>query len=607
MQEEIDMEKAKYNLWQNSLFMFGKAWQHDKTVLWSFVVLASLALGNSLLGLFITPSIIEAVEQRESLSQLVTTILLFVGALMLVGGARGYLNTRVLIPRLILRLRLSTLLFNKMLTTSYPNIEDQKMLKLYDRASRIVDGDGRPAQAVWITFTDLLTTLAGFVVYLIILRNLELWIIAIVLGTTVISFFFTRHINGWAFRNREEEGEYARQMNYIEGQASDYHLAKDLRIFGMEGWLKDVHNSALKLYKGFIARRERVYIWGNVIDIILTLLRNGVAYIYLIYMVIDGNLPASSFLLYFVAVGGLTEWVTGILSGFSTLHMQSLELSIYREYLDYPDPFELEGGIPLKPEMKNYELRFKNVSFRHQAADEDVLKNINLTIPAGEKLAIVGLNGAGKTTLVKLLCGFYAPSDGEVLMNGQNIKQYNRRDYYRHFSAVFQEFSILATSILDNITQTYGEKVTEKVQKVADLAGIKNKIESLPQQYNTSVGREIYEDGIELSGGETQRLMLARALYKDAPIIVLDEPTSALDPIAERDIYNKYNELCDGKTAVYISHRLASTRFCDRIILLEDGVIAEEGTHESLIAAGGKYAALFEVQSQYYRDGVQNA
>jgi len=309
-----------------------------------------------------------------------------------------------------------------------------------------------------------------------------------------------------------------------------------------------------------------------------------------------------------MAVGGLTEWVSGILSGFSRLHMQCLDLSSFREFIEYDEPFKFEDGTPLEPEAKAYELQLKNVKFKHTGGENDVIRGINLTIPAGEKLAIVGLNGAGKTTLIKLLCGFYDPSEGEVLLNGQNIKQYNRWDYYRHFSAVFQDFSVLPTTIADNISQNHGSADMEKVKKVIELAGLTQKIESLPEQYNTAVGRDIYEDGIEFSGGETQRLMLARALYKNAPVIILDEPTAALDPIAERDIYNKYNELCGGKTSVYISHRLASTRFCDRVILIEDGIIAEEGTHESLLAAGGKYAELFEVQSHYYQEGaVQHA
>ena len=216
---------------------------------------------------------------------------------------------------------------------------------------------------------------------------------------------------------------------------------------------------------------------------------------------------------------------------------------------------------------------------------------------------MVGVNGAGKTTLVKLICGFLDPTGGRVLLDGRDIREYNRADYYKVFSAVFQEFSLLAGSIAANVAQEETEADRERVEKCLEMAGLKPKIDSLPEGCDTYLNREVYEEAIQLSGGETQRLMLARALYKNAPIIVLDEPTAALDPIAESEMYRKYHEMTDGRSSVYISHRLASTRFCDRIIMLDQHRICEEGGHEELLRRGGKYAGLYEVQSRYYKEG----
>ena len=224
-------------------------------------------------------------------------------------------------------------------------------------------------------------------------------------------------------------------------------------------------------------------------------------------------------------------------------------------------------------------------------------------LKCGDTIVLSGDLGAGKTTLVKLICGYYDPTEGEILLNGVNIKAYNREHYYKMFSAVFQHFSLLAGSVAVNVAQSIDHINYDLVYSCVEKAGLKEKIESLPEKYESNLNREVFEDATNLSGGETQRLMLARALYKDAPIIVLDEPTSALDPIAEADIYNKYNELAKNKSSLFISHRLASTRFCDRILFIADEKIVEQGTHDELLAMGGKYAHLFNVQSKYYREG----
>ena len=250
-----------------------------------------------------------------------------------------------------------------------------------------------------------------------------------------------------------------------------------------------------------------------------------------------------------------------------------------------------------------YELRLERVSYRYPGAEKNTIEQMDLTLHPGENLAIVGLNGAGKTTLVKLLCGFLDPTEGRVLLNGQDIRRYDRRDYYKLFEAVFQDFSVLSCTVAENVAQAMDGIDEENVRLCLEQAGLTEKVASLPAGIHTHVGRDVYLDGVEFSGGQTQRLMLARALYKDAPILVLDEPTAALDPIAEDEIYQKYSAMTQGRTSLFISHRLASTRFCDRILFLEHGQVAEEGTHDQLMARNGGYAQLFAVQSKYYKEG----
>ncbi len=259
----------------------------------------------------------------------------------------------------------------------------------------------------------------------------------------------------------------------------------------------------------------------------------------------------------------------------------------------------------LRPEKLNREadagltLELKNVSFTYPGRETPTLSHINLTVKAGEKLALIGLNGAGKTTLVKLLCGFYQPTEGEILVNGLPLEKIDREQYYSLLSVLFQDYTILPGTVEENIASAKcadGARM-ERALAESDFGSVLLK---LPQTEKSRVVKAVYDDAVDFSGGEKQRLLLARALYKDARLLILDEPTAALDPIAENEIYLKYSELGAGKTSIFISHRLSSTRFCDRIILLENGQIAEEGTHESLMQAGGKYAELFEMQSRYY-------
>ena len=273
-----------------------------------------------------------------------------------------------------------------------------------------------------------------------------------------------------------------------------------------------------------------------------------------------------------------------------------------REFLEWEEPFLFEEGKSLPKELSSCEIRLEDVSYRYPGAQKDTISHMNLTLHPGEKLAMVGLNGAGKTTLVKLICGFFDPTQGRVLLNGQDIRQYNRKEYYGLFAAVFQSFSVVDCTVAQNVAQEAKEIDRERVARCLEQAGLLEKVGELPQGMNTYLGRELYEEGVELSGGQNQRLMLARALYKNADILLLDEPTAALDPIAENDIYMRYSRMTEGKTALFISHRLASTQFCDRILFLKDGLIAEEGTHRSLLEQGGEYAKLFEIQSRYYRE-----
>lgn len=600
--------KPKYNLWQNTGFMLRTSRKYAKSVFPLCIVLALLSAGKSVAELLIAPAILNKIELSASLGSVVFTIAAFALVLMLLSGLRSYVDTNALFGRIAVRSQgIYLSISRKYVETSYPNLLNTDFLALGEKASAACAGNSESSEAIWTTLTDLMTSCIGFVVYLALLTNLNLWLAALVAATTAVSYFASKRINEWGYLHRSEELELTKKIEYANKTATSREFAKDIRMFGLRGWLEDIWGSTMRLYSAFCAKRERKYIWANIIDIVLTFLRNGIAYAFLIGITVKNGLPASQFLLYFAALSGFAQWVVEILDKLSVMHKQSLDISTIREFLDWNEPFDLNGGerIAFEPN-KQYEIRLDDVSFRYPKADKDTLSHINLTVHPGEKLAIVGLNGAGKTTLVKLVCGFLDPTEGRILLNGEDIRKFNRNDYYALFSAVFQEFSVLDVTVKENVAQCVDGIDETRVWQCIDKAGLTEKIQSLPKGIETHLGRRVFKDGVEFSGGQTQRLMLARALYKNAPILVLDEPTAALDPIAENDIYQKYNDMTHGRTSFFISHRLASTRFCDRIIFVDGGKIAEEGTHDELLKNGGGYAYLFEVQSKYYRSDNQD-
>lgn len=597
-------DKPKYNAVQNVGWMVKIAWQRRKRVLAFCLLTAALEVLLNLTQLYIAPEILKRVEARSPLWLLFTVIGAFTAALFLINGFREYIDQNTIFARVDVRSGIISRIGEKCNTTSYPNTLESGFIKLREKAHQATEGNDQATEHIWQTLTMLLKNIGGLIVYLTILSRLEPVLILAVIATCLVGFLVSNCTSNWRYANRDEEEKYYQKKMYLREKAEDVKLAKDIRIFGLQNWLNELLDSIHDLYLAFSLRCERVELLADLTEVVLTMARNAIAYVYLIRLALNDGLSVSDFLLYFTAMTTFTEWIMGILRELGTLKRESLDISRVREFLDYPEPFRFEGGSDIPP-AKEYELRLDKVSFRYPGAKTDTLHKLELTVHPGERLAIVGLNGAGKTTLVKLLCGLLDPTEGRVLLNGIDIREFDRRKYYELFSAVFQEFSILDVTIAEQIAQTTVGIDCGRIADCIEKAGLTSMIEKLPKGLETHIGREVYLDGIMLSGGQTQRLMLARALYKNGPILLLDEPTAALDPIAENDIYMKYSEMAHKKTSLFISHRLASTRFCDRIIFVADGGIKEEGTHAELLALGGEYAALYEVQSRYYQEGKE--
>ena len=450
---------------------------------------------------------------------------------------------------------------------------------------------------------DLLTNLLCYALFGTVISFVSPWLVVLLTVCPAINWLCVRAYNKYEYATRAQRTDIDRKLQYVMDRSEDFSAAKDIRVYGMADWLRGMYRElsdrALSWQKKLSARQFLT----RLADLGIILLRDGTAYAVLIGMALRGEITVDQFMLYFAAISGFATYVGNIMTAWTAMQTASLVLCDFREYLDLPD-----GGGSGKERADTHlthapQIVFDHVSFRYDGAQEDTLRDISLTLHSGERVALVGTNGAGKTTLVKLLCGLYSPTAGEVRVDGVPVGDFAREEYYRLFSPVFQDVQTAFFSLAETVAGEVGGHLDrERAERCMRRAGLGKKLDSLPLGIDTRLDKQINKDGIELSGGEAQKLMMARALYKDAPVLVLDEPTAALDPIAENEIYLQYRDMTEGKTSLFISHRLASTRFCDRILFLKDGKIAEEGTHSELIALGGEYAKLFEIQSCWYRD-----
>ena len=392
----------------------------------------------------------------------------------------------------------------------------------------------------------------------------------------------------------------SRRFNYIFRTMVDFKVGKDVRINGADSWLKSKFEKESEEYIRDHRAQQRRLLGINTLSDIIGLIQTVVMYGYCGYLAISGGITVGSFTVFLGALTAFTGTFHEFVKRFPALGLLSKYIDDYREF---PRCAEHEGkeletsDISALPE--HCDIEFVNVSFKYPDTDRYVLKNINIKIKAGERLSIVGYNGAGKSTFIKLLCRFYKPTEGKILLGGVDISTYPLPEYRRRLAVVFQDYQLFYMSVRYNIVLNL-EEDPERVRKALAESGILEKIEGLENGIDTSYGRILYYHSRDFSGGETQKIACARAYYRDSPIVILDEPTSALDPVAETQLYGRFNEIIGDKTAVYISHRLASVKFCDSIAVFADGELVERGTHAELMKKNGIYADMFTKQAHYY-------
>ena len=600
--------KPKYGLLSCVVYIYRILWKYERRLALVGIVTVPISLCLATLALYLPSEIISVLETSDRFSYIALVIAGLLLAKLLLDTVQSIINTKISYSEHYVLSRLRDIRRTRKYDRDWYLRYDPEVDKMDDRALEALQNSRSSGVHFPMEFSGMITQILKFLLFGSVISLLHPAIILLLALGTVINALMSRWQRNKARERLDVRNALNKKTSYCTFKmAKDFRYAKEIRIYHMADSIRNRLNGLFALSERENRKLEHAGILTSMISFLVVLLRDGVAYAFLIDKAARGEVDASSFVLFFSAITAMSGLMSGILGTFNRVLDGALQISDCREELEIPDRLNRGQGIliPSKP----FSIEFKNVSYQYPLGEKKVLDNVSFRIEAGEKIALVGLNGAGKTTLTMLMCGLLLPDEGEILLDGHSLMEYNRDEMYSLFGVVPQAYNLLPLSIAQNITAAESDDDIdyEKLDRCLKLSGFGEKVETLERGIHTLLNRRMNPDGIELSGGEAQKLLLARLLYRDPLCIILDEPTAALDPIAEDHIYSKYNEVASTATSVFISHRLASTRFCDRIFLLDGAALTERGTHEELMRLHGKYRELFDVQAKYYRENVAGA
>lgn len=594
-----------YSMLENLMYLYKKLLKHSGykiffNIFWTIITSVAVPFLTAALPGFVLTIITSNLE----INKIIIYVLAYAILLLILNILMQHKQIRLMLNLLIYRINEGLNLYTKVIDTDYINVDTSEGKEKSEKALQAIYQSPHTGIQDYVQdFNTLMINILSLALYLSVVSTLNVWITIFLLSSSFISFRMISKNKKWYENNKDKWIKIEKKFSYLKSEAISLKNGKDIRLYKIQSWFVDLFNNLLALRASWYFKEQRRYYLADLLERFINLVKNVIVYGYLLYKVNNG-LGIGMFTLYLSLIAGISTWTKGIVDTIGYLKINNIINNDYRSFLTMEEKNNYGEGLSM-PIKKSHKIDFENVSFCYPGTDKLLFDNFNLTIQAGEKIALVGINGAGKTTLVKLLCGLYTPDSGRILLDGVDIKKYNIRDYYKQFTIVFQDVHTLALTIAENVACCDKKYIDyEKVEKCIELAGISEKVLSLPKGIHTNLLKELDEDGIVLSGGETQKLMLARALYKDSPVIILDEPTATLDPIAESEMYEKYNSLTNEKTSIFISHRLSSTRFCDRILFMRNGKILESGNHDELMNKNGEYANMYSIQATYYQKEV---
>lgn len=621
-----DRGKGKQGLVRNYIYYMGCMKEWDKKLFFATILVALPLVASTLLQTLLPSVLVQGLEEKIPIGRLLAQMGALSGLLWLLGTLAGVMQEYGYTGQSYFSLYFMKKYVGKIMQVDYEKLDDKAFRNLSENVWN-AGLYGRGINYAMGLLPTLMVNLLSVAVYGVLLGMQNVLLVLAVMLSLSANLYL---LNVARKKHRQYFGQIGRQAKraeYISGQSMDSAAGKDIRIYRMLDLFLKKYDEALEGIGKLYGNIHKWYLLRNLSGAFLEFFRDGVSFGLLVYFLARGRLTAAGFVFCIGAVSRFSLSFEMLLRTVMDFNSVNTTIGYVRDFLGTEESWGEESNVGrerMEEMCKNpVEVTLKDVSFSYPDG-RTVLSHVNLTVRPGEKLALIGLNGAGKTTLVKLICGFYQPTDGEILVNGIPVRDYGREEYYRLIAVLFQDSTLLPATLDENLTGLWGEGGQgepmepkqphagagnrldrNRLERSLALSGFQEKYESLPGKGRTLLGKKLNEGAADFSGGEMQKLLFARALYKAAPLVILDEPTAALDPIAENELYEHYGAAMEGRTSIYISHRLSSTRFCDRIVLLEGGRIVEEGTHESLLAAGGRYTRLYEMQSQYYRDREQ--
>ncbi len=586
---------------QHIIYLIHSVWKRRKSAIFAMVMRVPLIVIIPLMTAYIPKYILSMINAGESVAYMSGMVTLFTFMLLAV-----YVTEKMaylFLDDMYFRMRLwfSTEITEKSMEIEYEEQLSAEVKVMRKKAMHATENNS--FAQLTINLTQLAASIIGTVSYGFGIVALNPWIMVLLVISYGITWWLSRWVNRYQHKVKKEKSTNLMKIDYIVKKALDFSAAKDVRLYQVKNWFTKVGDETIVKEEKIVRSVAKRSFMVALVNAVLVLIRDGAAYAVLVYTFLQGDMSVGNLLVYLAVISTFGTWLRGIVEYYSAVDAGILALADVKEYLEYKDDLNNENTKNAEIPRSAPAISLRNVIYRFEENGKNVLDGISLNVAPGERIAIVGTNGAGKTTLTKLISGLFSPTGGEIWIDGVPQEKFAKKEYFKIFSSIFQDIHFLPLSIGTNITLK--EKTEWNKAKLLDCvekAGLSAKIADLALGLDTPMIKNVNEDACELSGGQMQKVLLARALYKEAPVLILDEPTAALDPIAENELYLQYRDLTEGRTSFFISHRFASTRFCDRIVLLDAGKIAEIGTHEELMALGGKYAQMYEVQSQYFKE-----